>query len=113
MSNSYGSQSMVSPLRRVVVKRPEDAFRSRAVIEKEWKDLNYLRPVDLGRAATDHQTFVSLLSEAGAEVLYLPADDRTGLDSLYTHDPVLITDRGAVILQTGKQARRGEGPAFA
>jgi N-dimethylarginine dimethylaminohydrolase len=47
------------------------------------------------------------------EVLELPADDRTGLDSLYAHDPVLITDRGAVIFQTGKIARRGEGPAFA
>src|SRR5438093_6643808 len=53
------------------------------------------------------------MAEAGAEVLYLPADDRTGLDSLYAHDPVLITDRGAMIFQTGKVARRGEGPAFA
>src|SRR5204863_675169 len=39
--------------------------------------------------------------------------DRTGMDSLYTHDPVLITERGAIIFQTGKPARRGEGPAFA
>ena len=31
----------------------------------------------------------------------------------YAHDPVLITDRGAIILQTGKPARRGEGPAVA
>src|SRR5438552_11597987 len=53
------------------------------------------------------------MTQADAEVLYLPADDRTGLDSLYTHDPVLITDRGAVIFQTGKTERRGEGPAFA
>jgi N-dimethylarginine dimethylaminohydrolase len=43
----------------------------------------------------------------------LPADDRTGLDSLYAHDPVLVTNRGAIIFQTGKVARRGEGPAFA
>jgi N-dimethylarginine dimethylaminohydrolase len=35
------------------------------------------------------------------------------MDSLYAHDPVLITDAGAVLLQTGKIARRGEGPAFA
>ena len=35
------------------------------------------------------------------------------MDSLYVHDPVLITDAGAVILQTGKVARRGEGPAMA
>jgi N-dimethylarginine dimethylaminohydrolase len=104
---------MVSPLRRVIVKRPEEAFRNREQIEKEWKSLAYARPPDLARASHDHERFVSLMKQAGAEVLYLPADDRTSLDSLYSHDPVLVTDRGAVIFQTGKFARRGEGPAFA
>jgi len=110
---SFGSQSMVARLRRVIVKRPEEAFRSRDHIEKEWKDLGYTCPSDLARAARHHQQFVNLMKEGGAEVLYLPADDRTGLDSLYVHDPVLVTDHGVVIFQTGKIARRGEGPAFA
>lgn len=104
---------MVARLRRVVVKRPEDAFRSNDHIEKEWKALNYTRPPDLDRARRDHRDFVSVMAGAGVEVLYLPADDRTGLDSLYAHDPVLITGAGAIIFQTGKPARRGEGPAFA
>ena len=103
---------MVASLRTVIVKRPEEAFRSRDAIEKEWNDLGYTRPPDLNRASREHETFVSLLTLAGAAVLYLPADDRTGLDSIYTHDPVLITEAGAVIFQTGKPARRGEGPAF-
>ena len=105
---SVGSQSMVARLRRVIVKRPEDAFRSGDRIEKEWKQLGYTRP-DLNRAIHHHQEFVALMKQAGAEVLYLPADERTGLDSLYVHDPVLMTGRGAVIFQTGKIARRGEG----
>src|SRR5438552_3044837 len=111
--SSVGSQSMVARLRRVIVKRPEEAFRNRDHIDKEWKDLRYTRPPDLTRAAQDHQRFVDLMTKAGVEVLYLPVDNRTGLDSLYAHDPVLMTDRGAVIFQTGKIARRGEGPAFA
>src|SRR5215475_9751187 len=105
-----GSQSMVAPLRRVVVKRPDEAF---VRIDEEWQELNYTRPPVLPKAAEDHRRFVALLQAAGAEILYLPADDRTGSDSLYAHDPVLITDRGAIIFQTGKVARRGEGPAFA
>lgn len=104
---------MVAPLRRAIVKRPEEAFQTKDSIDKQWQSLNYLRPPDLVRAAREHERFVSLLKNAGAEVLSLPADDRTGLDSLYTHDPVLITEGGAVILQTGKAARRGEGSAFA
>jgi len=104
---------MVARLRRVIVKRPEEAFRNSGRIDAEWKDLGYTRPPDLSRSIEDHRRFVQLLQAGGAEVLYLPADERTGLDSLYVHDPVLITDRGAVIFQTGKTARRGEGPAIA
>jgi N-dimethylarginine dimethylaminohydrolase len=104
---------MVARLRRVIVKRPEDAFVNRDHIQKQWQELRYTREPDLPRAAREHQQFVELLTRAGAEVLYLPADDRTGLDSLYTHDPVMLTGRGAIIFQTGKVARRGEGPAFA
>jgi len=107
------SHSMVRPLKRVVVKRPADAFRSKEAIEREWKGLDYLRVPDLSLAERDHERFVALVAQAGAEVLYLPPDDRTGLDSLYVHDPVLMTDEGAVIFQTGKPARRGEGPAIA
>jgi N-dimethylarginine dimethylaminohydrolase len=106
----FGSQSMVAPLRRVVVKRPEDAFRR---IDAEWQKLNYTRPPVLEKAAEHHRQFVALMRNAGAEILELPADGRTGLDSLYAHDPVLVTDSGAVIFQTGKIERRGEGPAFA
>src|SRR5262245_57803019 len=104
---------MVARLRSVIVKRPTEALRSHEHIAREWQPLRYTRPPDLARAARDHEKFVTLLKRAGADVLELPVDDRTGLDSLYAHDPVLITDRGAVIFQTGKIARRGEGLAFA
>ena len=39
---SYGCHSMTLPLRRVIVKKPEDAFRDEARIDAQWKDLNYL-----------------------------------------------------------------------
>ncbi len=108
---AYGSQSMVGPLRRVIVKRPRQAFRDKAAIEAQWKDLNYTGPPDLAGAEKEFDAFIRVLEGSGAEVLSLPADDRTGLDSLYTQDPFIIADAGAVIFQTGKIARRGEGPA--
>jgi N-dimethylarginine dimethylaminohydrolase len=111
--NGFGSQSMVAPLRRVVVKRPKDAFRDAAAIAAQWKALNYMAPPDLAKAEEEFDAFVRVLEESGAEVLSLPRDDRTGLDSLYTHDPGLVTDAGAVLFRTGKVARRGEGPAMA
>lgn len=110
--NSFGGHSTVAPLRRVIVKRPEAAFRDPARIEAEWQALNYLAPPDFERAVAEHTRFVEMLEEGGAEVLSLASDDRTGLDSIYTHDPALITDRGLVLMRMGKPARRGEPEAL-
>jgi N-dimethylarginine dimethylaminohydrolase len=104
---------MVAPLRRVIVKRPQEAYGSIDSIASQWQTLNYTAPPDLERACTEHEYFTGLLRSSGCELIYLPADDRTGLDSLYTHDPGLVTDAGVVVFQTGKEARRGEGPALA
>jgi arginine deiminase len=104
--------SMVSPLLHVAVKAPNEAFRSREAVEAQWKALDYLSIPDIEVAQRHHKAFVDLVTHLGAKAFHLPADDRAGLDSLYVHDPVLVTDGGAIIFQTGKPARRGEGPAF-
>jgi N-dimethylarginine dimethylaminohydrolase len=110
---SFGGHTMVGQLRCVLVKRPAEAFTSVDQIAAQWQGLGYLGMPDLERANAEHACFVAHLEEAGAEVVYLPADLRTGLDSLYCHDPALITDAGAIAFHTGKPARRGEGPAMA
>src|SRR5262245_60319878 len=107
MANAFGCQSMVAPLKRVIVRRPEEAFRNIAAVERKWYPLGYLRRPDMRVAWEDHRALIATLKSSGAEVLELPEDPRTGLDSLYTHDPVLITDDGAIIFQMGKVARRG------
>jgi dimethylargininase len=108
-----GGQSMVAPLRRVVVKRPKDAFGNAASVAAQWEALNYTAPPDLDAAEAEFDAFVRALEDGGAEVLFLPPDGRTGLDSLYTHDPGIMTNAGAVLFRTGKPARQGEGPAMA
>jgi N-dimethylarginine dimethylaminohydrolase len=105
-------QSMVAPLRRVVVKTPQAAFRDQQSIQSQYQALNYLGQPDFDKARAEHAYLVELLEEAGAEVLSLPPDDRTGLDSIYTHDPALLTDRGVILLNMGKPARSGEPAAM-
>jgi N-dimethylarginine dimethylaminohydrolase len=104
---------MVAPLKRVIVKPPREAYGDESRVAREWSALNYTAPPDLAGASAEHARLVEILRDAGAEVLMLPADDRTGLDSVYVHDPGLITDAGMIVFQTGKPARRGEGPALA
>lgn len=112
MGSGFGSQSMVAPLRRVVVKRPQEAFGASERIAREWTELGFTDAPDLARAAGEHERLVTLLRESGAEVLYLPESAGTTLDSLYVHDAGLVTDAGAVVFRTGKPQRRGEGPAL-
>ena len=104
---AYGSQSMVAPLRRVIVKRPRDAFRDAAAIEAQWKDLNYTAPPDLAAAEKEFDAFVRVLEESGAEVLSLP---RTiGPASI----PSIPTTRSSSRMPGPSCSRPGRSPAAA
>jgi N-dimethylarginine dimethylaminohydrolase len=67
----------------------------------------YLHPVDLAAAEREHDDFVELLTRLGVRVhsLDVETDDP---DLIYTFDPLLVTDRGAIPLRPGKPSRRGE-----
>ena len=108
MSYPYGAQSMVEPLRRVLVKRPDEAFGS--ADPERW---HYTARPDLDEAWREHDTLVEILRSSGAEVIDHPEPQPERADSIYVFDPVVVTDRGAVILRMGKELRRGEEAALA
>ncbi|RMD93282.1 MAG: amidinotransferase [Calditrichaeota bacterium] len=108
----YGCQSMVAPIRSLLLKHPREAFLSPAKIQAQWQDLNYLAPPDLDRAIAEYEVFVSLLEQFIPEIHFLPADEQTTLDSIYTHDPVLMTRRGAILCNMGKPQRQPEVQAI-
>ena len=54
---------------------------------------------------------MNLVSETGATVQFLTESEKTGLDSLYTHDPAVVTNRGVILCNMGKDARKGESGA--
>ena len=103
MNKNYGSQSMIAPLRKVLVKRPDKYFGN--ADPAKW---HYTSRPNLTVARKEHDTFVSLLRQAGADVIYHDEPQPNQADALYVFDPVIITDQGAVILRMGKDLRRGE-----
>jgi dimethylargininase len=108
MTKMFGSQSMIAPLRTVLVKRPDAAFS----IEDPavW---HYTGRPDLLAAQQEHDALAALLRTAGAEVLYHDEPQPDHADAIFTFDPALVTDQGAVILSMGKSLRRGEEAAMA
>jgi dimethylargininase len=99
----FGAQSMSAPLRDVLVKRPGPAF-GRAHDDPAH---GFLRPVDLDLATRQHDAFVETLASLGPTVhrLDVELDDP---DLVYTFDPLLVTDRGAIPLRPGKPNRAAE-----
>jgi N-dimethylarginine dimethylaminohydrolase len=99
----FGAQSMTADLREVLVARPGAAF-GRAFDEPAH---GFLRPVDLERARRQHDGLVATLEELGArvEILDVETDDP---DLVYTFDPLLVSDRGAIALRPGKPNRANE-----
>ncbi len=107
MTKTYGGQNMTGPLRRVLVRRPDATF---AVDDPErW---NYAGRPDLEAARREHDALAATLEGSGAEVLTHDAPQPDRADAIYVTDPVLITDAGAVVLQMGKELRRGEEAAL-
>ena len=103
----YGAQSMTAPLHDVLVKRPGPAFG--AAFEDPAH--GFLHRVDLAVAQREHEAFVTALSSLGARVHVL--EDETGSpDLVYTFDPLLVSDRGAIPLRPGKPNRVSEPEAL-
>lgn len=107
MGQRYGSQSMINPLRRVLVRRPDEAFGRADPLR--W---HYTGQPDLPLARQEHETFVASLRQAGAEVIYHEEALPDHADAIYVHDPALVTKEGAIILSMGKTLRQGEEAAL-
>ena len=99
---------MTSTIRRVLIKSPENAYKNQVNIDSQYQDLNYFGKPDFVRSLEDYESFRSILKKSGVEIHDLPADDITSLDSIYTHDPCLISNSGVVLCSMGKILRKKE-----
>jgi N-dimethylarginine dimethylaminohydrolase len=99
---------MVEPLKKVLVRRPDEAFGN--ADPGRW---HYVSKPELEQARAEHDALVATLREAGCEVFYHEAELPEHADAIFTHDPVVITGEGSIILRMGKEQRRGEETAIA
>jgi len=100
---TFGAQSMTAPLREVLVKRPGPAF-GRAYDDPA---AGFRHPVDLAVAQREHDAFVEVLASLGPTVHLLDVDTASP-DLVYTFDPLLVADHGAIPLRSGMPGGRGE-----
>lgn len=99
--------SMVGPLRRVLVCSPHSAGWDTPGQSSEWQKLGFLRRPDFGTAQAQHHELCRQLQEV-AEIMQLPPASDLSLDAVYAHDSSLPTDYGVIIMNPGKANRRPE-----
>ena len=99
----WGAQSMSEPIRRVLMRRAGDVMES--ADPARW---HYGPGFDTQKAARQHEAFAALVGESGTEIVWLDGGKDDLADSVFTHDPSLVTEAGAVILRMGKALRAPE-----
>jgi len=99
---------MSDPLRTALVRRPDAAFG--AADPRQW---GYTAKPDLVAAQREHDRLVDLLKQSGVDVRHHEDPQPGRADSIFVHDPAIVTDRGALILRMGKALRRGEEQSMA
>ncbi|MBT4287335.1 MAG: amidinotransferase [Deltaproteobacteria bacterium] len=104
----YGSQSMVNKVDSILIKHPRDAFISQEHLNQNWQSYKYEGCPDFDNAVQEFTEFERIICQWVPVVHYLPLNQSIGIDSIYTHDTVKVTNHGAIYFPMGKTLRKPE-----
>lgn len=107
----FGAQSMYDRLDSVLIKRSDDAFIDQEYTDTNYQRYNYISRPIFEKLHSDYETFESILKSNVKNIYYLPKDSEVGIDSVYAHDTLKVTDKGVIYFQMGKELRRKEPEA--
>jgi N-dimethylarginine dimethylaminohydrolase len=105
------AHSEFGKIKSLFIKKAASAFIDDAHLTEHWESLNYLGKPDIAKALEEYEVFEQILKDNGAEVLYLPQDDTVNMDSIYCRDAAIVTNRGMIICNMGKEGRSKEPAA--
>lgn len=95
-------------LTSVLVKHAREAFINDAIIQSQWKRLNFSAPPDFLRAIAEYDRFLEIIAGIGCEVVILPQGSGLTLDSIYTRDASIVGPHGVILASMGKASRAPE-----
>ena len=100
---NFGVSSMVSPLRKVALMKPNNALLN--ANPNKW---NYSDKFDPRKIETIFENFLTLLRNDNIEIFWMDGSKTDIADAIFTYDASLITPSGAVLMSPGKTLRVGE-----
>lgn len=100
---SFGAQTMALPIQKLMMRRP-----GKSLLDADPAAWHYGPTFNAERAIAQYEKFAGLVAASGAQILWYE-DKGDGLaDAMFTHDPSLVSDHGAILLNMGKALRKPE-----
>ena len=109
---NFNCNNMVDPIRKIILKHPKAAFINQKKINKEFNILNFTEAPNFNESLNEYESFIKILDSFGIEKYFLKKNNSTSIDSIYTHDPLVITNKGVVLCNMGKVNRISESKAI-
>lgn len=104
--------SETGKIKSLFLKHADQAFKSDHHLQKYWKDLNYLQKPVIEEAHNEYNHFESILRSYDILIHHLPDDDTVNIDSIYCRDAAIATNKGMILCNMGKAARKNEPAAI-
>lgn len=109
---NFNCNNMIDPIKKIILKHPKEAFINQKKINKEFNTLNFTEAPNFNESLNEYESFIKILDSFGIKKYFLKKNDSTSIDSIYTHDPLVITNKGVVLCNMGKVNRISESKAI-
>ena len=108
MQPIFHCNNMVDPIKKIILNHPKNAFFNQQKIDSEFKELNFFGAPDYNESLHEYEEFIDILKSHNIELYFLSEDNNNTIDSIYVHDPFVISNDGAIICNMGKKNRISE-----
>ncbi len=104
----FNCNNMVDPIKKILLNHPKNAFLNQNKINSEFKELKFFDAPDYYESLNEYEAFIDILKFHNIELYFLAGNNTNTIDSIYAHDPFIISNDGAIICNMGKKNRISE-----
>ena len=104
----FNCNNMVDPIKKILLSHPKNAFFNQNKINSEFKELNFFDAPDYNESLNEYEAFIDILKFHDIDLYFLDKNNTNTIDSIYAHDPFIISNDGAIICNMGKKNRISE-----
>ena len=108
MQPIFNCNNMVAPIKKILLNHPKNSFFNQKKINSEFKELNFFDAPDYKESLNEYEAFINILKSHNIKLYFLERNITNTIDSIYAHDPFVISNDGAIICNMGKKNRVSE-----